>query len=106
MDSYAGSIEYIHQDNTVLFVQAPSSVQPTSERAARPPVIEVVDDLMIPCLRAKTPAERLDMAAEMWRFARNTYLALARQQHPDWTPEQIQREARRRMCAGLQYGME
>jgi hypothetical protein len=87
-------------------VQTLSSSWPSAENSSRPAVVEIVDDLMIPCLRAKTPAERLDMAAEMWRFARNTYLALARQQHPDWTPEQVQREAKRRMCAELRYGME
>jgi len=71
-----------------------------------PPVVEVVDDIMIPCLRAKTEAERLEMAAGMWRYARDTYLSLARQQHPEWSAEEIQREAKRRLCAGLDYGVE
>ena len=74
--------------------------------AGRKPVVEVVDEIMVPVLRAKTEAERLDMAAEMWRFARNMYLSLAKQQHPDWTPEEIQREAKGRLCAGLEYGVE
>lgn len=63
----------------------------------RQPVVEVVDDIMVPILRAKTPAERLDMAAEMWRFARDLQLDFVRHQHPDWTEVQIQREAARRL---------
>jgi hypothetical protein len=64
----------------------------------RRPVVEVVDEIMVPILRSKTEAERFEMAAQMWRFARDTYVALARAQHPDWTPEQLQREAARRLA--------
>ena len=70
---------------------------PAFNLPGRKPVVEVVDEIMVPILREKTAAERLDMAAEMWRFARDTYVALARAEHPDWTPEQLQREAARRL---------
>lgn len=63
----------------------------------RKPVVEVVDEVMVPILRAKTEVESLKMAGEMWRFARDTYVAQARAEHPDWSPEQIQREAARRL---------
>jgi hypothetical protein len=84
-------------------------VQPTSRGFAIPgrqPVVEVVDECMVPCLLAKTEAERLEMAAGMWRFARDMYLGLARQAHPEWSAEQVQQEAKRRLCAGMSYGME
>jgi hypothetical protein len=85
---------------------ASTSISRPQITPCRPPVVEVVDEIMVPCLRAKTEAERLEMAAGMWRFARDMYLSLARQRHPDWTQEQIQREAKRRLCAGLDYGVE
>jgi hypothetical protein len=64
----------------------------------RQPVVEVVDEIMVPILRGKTEAERFEMAAQMWRFARDTYVVLARAHHPDWTPEQVQHEAARRLA--------
>lgn len=70
--------------------------KPLSPR--RQPVVEVVDEIMVPILRAKTEAERFEMAAQMWRFARDTYVALARAQHPAWSAEQVQREAARRLA--------
>jgi hypothetical protein len=74
---------------------------PTHEASLMPrrqPVVEVVDEIMVPILRGKTEAERFEMAAQMWRFACDTYVALARSQHSDWTPEQVQREAARRLA--------
>ena len=62
--------------------------------------MEVVDDLLVPILRAKTEAQRLEMAAAMWRYARDIHLDLAWQEHPDWTAAEIQREAARRLLAG------
>jgi hypothetical protein len=61
---------------------------------------ETMDDCMVPILRAKTPAERLAIAHGMWRFARDTILAILHQQHPEWTEHQIQTEVARRMSHG------
>jgi hypothetical protein len=75
-----------------------NSHEPASALLARQPVIEVVDEIMVPILRAKTEAERFAMAAQMWRFARDTYVATTRAQYPEWTAAQVQREASRRLA--------
>jgi|GEM_PF-2859213 len=69
----------------------------------RKPVVEVVDEIMVPILRAKTEVESLQMAGDMWRFARDTYVAVTRAQHPDWSPGQIQREVARRLSCEANY---
>lgn len=74
--------------------------------SVRRPVVELVDEALVPILAAKTEAQRLEMAAEMWRYARDTYLALTRQEHPDWPAEAVQREAARRLSARVSHGME
>jgi hypothetical protein len=43
-------------------------------------------------LRRMTPAERLRLACEMSDLARDLCRARIRQQHPDWTDEQVVRE--------------
>ena len=63
----------------------------------RTPVVEVIDPLVVEILRQKTPAERLAQAFEMWEFASTMLTSVIRQEHPDWTPAQIQGEIRRRM---------
>lgn len=63
--------------------------------------IEVVDDTMTAVLKGRTPAERLEMAAGMWRSARDLIQATVRQRHPDWSAEQVQREVARRMSHGV-----
>jgi hypothetical protein len=79
---------------------AASNFDPVSLASPRPPVVEFVDDQLVPILRSKTEAERLEMAAAMWRYARDIHLELARQEHPDWSAEEVQREAARRLLAG------
>lgn len=63
----------------------------------RPPCIEVVDPLMVPFLRIKSPAERLAISWGMWRFARDTLRRSIAEQHPDWSEFEINREATRRL---------
>jgi hypothetical protein len=48
-------------------------------------------------LRQKTPAERIQMAAEANDTARILAAAGIRFQHPDWLEERVQREVARRM---------
>ena len=79
---------------------SPHQTNLLAERTAvRQPVVEVVDELVVPILAAKTEAQRLDMAAAMWRYARDIHLDLARQEHPEWTAAEIQQEAARRLLA-------
>ena len=61
---------------------------------------ECVDGMMAAVLRGKTPAERLRMADGMWRFARETIIAVLRQEHPEWDERRIVEEAVRRLSHG------
>ncbi|HZL88983.1 MAG TPA: hypothetical protein VFB96_11460 [Pirellulaceae bacterium] len=61
---------------------------------------EMIDDQMAAVLRAKTPFERLAMAESMRRMARGLIRDKLRFDHPDWSPEQVDREVARRMLHG------
>ena len=62
--------------------------------------IEIVDHDMAQVLRQKTGMERLAIADKLWSFARETLSAAVRQQHADWSPEQVAREVVRRLSHG------
>ena len=62
--------------------------------------VEVVDEAMAQVLRDKTEAERLAIANGLWVYARDLLRSVLRQEHPDWTDEQIQREVARRLSHG------
>ena len=62
--------------------------------------IDAMDEVMASVWRSKTPAERLAVAHGMWRFARDTLRNLLRAEHPDWTTEQVEGEAARRLSHG------
>jgi hypothetical protein len=64
------------------------------------PRIEVVDDDMARMLRAKTGAERLKIANDMFNAARRMIVSHLTEEHPDWTEEMIQRETSRRISHG------
>lgn len=61
---------------------------------------ECVSDDMAEILRKKTGAERLAIAHGLWRSARNLIVYCLRQENPDWTDEEIERETARRMSHG------
>jgi hypothetical protein len=61
---------------------------------------DAVDDTMAMILRSKTPAERLEIAFGMWRYARNTILRIVQAEHPEWDPVEVQRETARRLLHG------
>lgn len=61
---------------------------------------ECVDDVMAEILRKKTGAERLKIAFGMFSSARRMLLAYLRAENPDWTEEQVNREAARRLSHG------
>lgn len=69
-------------------------------RSIGPRQIEVVDDQMAAVLRAKTPAERIQMIAAANRTARLLAAAGVRYQHPDWDDKQVQTEVIRRVTGG------
>lgn len=61
---------------------------------------DAVDDRMAMILRSKTPAERLEIAFGMWRYAQNTILRIVQAEHPEWAPVEVQRETARRLLHG------
>jgi len=61
---------------------------------------EVVDDEMAAVLRTKTGAERLAIASAMYTSARRMLLSHLTAEHPDWSEEEVQREAARRLSHG------
>ena len=69
-------------------------------RPVKPSQIEVMDDAMAEVYRTKTSAERLAIAHDMWRYARQRQDAAVRWQYPDWNDEEVLREVNRRMLRG------
>ncbi len=67
---------------------------------AREVSIEAVDDDMAAVLRAKTGAERLQIASDMFAAARKMIASHLAAEHPDWDEEQVQRETSRRISHG------
>ncbi len=65
-----------------------------------PTTLEVVDDEMARVLRAKTGAERLQIAFGLYSSARRMLLSALRAEHPDWDDDRIRREAARRLSHG------
>ena len=66
----------------------------------KPRRIEVIDDTMAAVWRSKSGAEKLHIADQMYRFARDTIMASLSRQHPDWDPETLARQTARRMSHG------
>ena len=69
-------------------------------RKLDPRNIEVIDDDMAAVLRAKTGAQRLQIADQMFRIARELVTGRVRQEHPDWPEPQLRREVARRLSHG------
>ena len=65
-----------------------------------PNTVELPDPHLVAALRAMTVEERLAIAARMWRGARDAIRCRLADEHPDWTPEQVQAETARRMLHG------
>ena len=62
--------------------------------------IEVMDDAMADVLRLKSPFERLQIAHGMWNMARGLISDQLRQQNPNWTSEEVNKEVARRLSHG------
>ncbi len=67
----------------------------------RPPVVELMDPMMVEIMRNKTPAQRLAIAFRMWDSARLIVKGGVKYQHPDWTDQEVEREISRRMLGRL-----
>lgn len=63
-------------------------------------VVEVIDDASFEMLRHKSGAEKLRIAFGMFSWARRMLLTHLRAEHPDWTEDQVNREAARRLLHG------
>jgi len=59
--------------------------------------IERLDPEVARIMRAKSGMERLRLAHEAWELARDRLAAFFRVQHPDWSPDRIQREVATRL---------
>jgi hypothetical protein len=62
--------------------------------------IEVVDDEIAKVLRLKSGAERLRIASRIFSSARRMLIAHLQAEHPDWSQQQVAREAARRLSHG------
>ena len=69
-------------------------------RTVKPSQIEVMDDAMADVYRKKTSAERLAIAHDLWRYARQRIEAAVRWQFPQWNDDDVLREVNRRMLGG------
>lgn len=67
---------------------------------ALPKQIESVDPALVEVLRAKSPAEKIEMVAAANRTARLLAAAGTRLLHPEWDEAQIQAEVIRRVSGG------
>ena len=66
-----------------------------------PKNFEMVDDEMVPVLRALTGAQRLEVANRMFLDVQRMLTLKLEADHPDWSPEQIEREVAHRISHGL-----
>jgi len=66
-----------------------------------PENFEMVDDEMVPVLRAMTGAQRLEVANRMFLDVQRMLTLHLAAEHPDWSPEQVQREVAHRISHGL-----
>jgi hypothetical protein len=61
-----------------------------------------LDPKMVEIFKAMTHQQRLEIANGMWRSAKDMIERLLRQQHPDWTEDQIRHGVALRMSHGTQ----
>lgn len=62
--------------------------------------IEVINDDVAAMYRAKTPAERIAIACQANRTARQILAARIQSLRPEWTGEEVNREVARRFTGG------
>jgi len=84
-------------EHLTIASQTPAPVQ---ARGIDPRQIEVMDPDMVPVLRRKTPAERLQNSYAIWESACSMLQAHLSHTHREWTPEHVRREVAHRMSHG------
>jgi len=62
--------------------------------------IELLDPEVVAMLKAKSPAEKLEMAFKIQKFTRGVLFSRIRSQHPDWTETEIGKAVAQRMSRG------
>jgi len=60
----------------------------------------MIDDEMAAVIRAKSGAERLRIASDMYTCARGMLINHLRHEHPEWSEAQVIREAAGRLSHG------
>lgn len=60
--------------------------------------IEVVDDVLAGILKTKLPLQRLGIANDMWKSARELVASSLKNRHPDWDDAGILAEVSRRFA--------
>jgi hypothetical protein len=66
--------------------------------------IEVMDDDMAEVFRTMTGAQRLKIASDLFRSARNMIASHLAAEHPDWDPQRLREEVARRLSHGAVGG--
>lgn len=66
----------------------------------REPVIELIEPEVAAIYRRMSHGQRMQVAIGMWNSARQMIQGTLRQQNPDWTEEEIQRETAARLSHG------
>ena len=69
-----------------------------------PRSVEIVDEDVARILRAKTGAERLDIAFGLYTSAHAMLTSMLKGDHPDWSEKQVQDEVGRRLSHGHSAG--
>jgi hypothetical protein len=66
-----------------------------------PRQIEVVDEKVAAVLRTKAPAERLDIAFNIWISTHEMLTSHLRETHPNWSLKEVGHEVARRLLHGV-----
>jgi len=61
------------------------------------PFSDLPDEAMISIYREKTPQQRLEIAFNLWTFARSLVKAGLKSLHPEWTEPALEQETAKRM---------
>jgi len=80
-----------------LITEAGESSHLIPHKPSREVTIEPLDARMVEALRGMTERQRLEIAWDMWRSARNLIEHMLRSEHPDWSEQEVALEVGRRL---------
>lgn len=69
-------------------------------RLLSPADFDAPDEMQMEIYRNMTESQRLLVACDLWKSAREMMVGFVRSDHPDWSEEEIQMETGRRMLRG------